>query len=83
MGAIFQLRAMAASSPLKIRVVSPRVSCRPAKAEARVLSQATECGICGALSDTGAGLFSQYFGLTLSLSFHQCFLNSHLLCDGN
>ena len=63
---IGQLRAMAAYSPLKSRVMSPRVSCRPAKAEARVLSQSTECGICGALSDTGVGLFSQHFGITLS-----------------
>ena len=62
---IGQLRAMAASSALKSRVMSPRVSYRPVTAHARVLSQATECGICGGLSDTGSGLFCQYFGFTV------------------
>ena len=78
---IGQLRAMAASSPLKSRVISPRVSSRPVNAGARILSQATECGICGGLSGTGAGLFSQYFGFTLSLPFQQCSINTHFFCD--
>jgi hypothetical protein len=74
---------MVSSSSLKSRVMSPGVSCRPVTAGAQVLFQATECGICGGLSGTGTGLFSQYFVFTLSVSLRQCSINTHYFYDIN
>jgi hypothetical protein len=47
------------------------VSRRPPTAEARVRSWFSQCGICGGQSGTGTGFSPEYFGFSLSVSFHR------------
>jgi len=50
---------------------------RQAEAEAWLWYQASPCWICGRRSGAGTGFLSQYFSLTLSVSFHQCSVLIH------
>ena len=48
------------------------VSRRSPTAEARGRSWVTLCGICGGQSGTGRGFPPEYFGFSLSISYHRC-----------
>jgi hypothetical protein len=48
------------------------VSRWPLTTKARLRSRVSPCGICGGQSGTGTGFSPDYFGLPLSMSFHQC-----------
>jgi hypothetical protein len=56
-----------------------QVSRRPLTAEARVHALVNPRGICGGQSGTGTGFFSEFFGFTLSISFHRRAPNSYHL----
>jgi hypothetical protein len=51
-------------------VTTQAVSCRVLNAEAWVRSWAGPCDVCGCQIGTGGRVFSQYFGVALSVSFH-------------
>jgi hypothetical protein len=55
------------------------VSRRPLTAESRVRSRVGTCGICGGQSGTGTGFLPEYFGFSLSISFHRCSINLKII----
>jgi hypothetical protein len=55
------------------------VSRRPLTAEARVRARVNPCGICGGQSGTGTGFTPEFFGFSLSISFHRRSPNSYHL----
>jgi hypothetical protein len=57
---------------LEGRAMAQAVSRRPPTAKTRVRSRVSPCGICGAQSGTGTDFFPEYFGFSLSISFHRC-----------
>jgi hypothetical protein len=56
------------------RAMAQAVSCRPVTAEARVRSRVVPCGFCGGQRGTGTGFLPEYFGFSLSISFHRCYI---------
>jgi len=50
----------------------PVVVCVSVSAEARIRFQDRPSGVCSGQGDTGGKFWSRHFGLSSSLSFHQC-----------
>jgi hypothetical protein len=48
-------------------------------AEVRVPSQFSLCANCGGQSGAGTGFFSEYFGFSLSVTFHHCSILFYIL----